>query len=143
MFPLITLALLAADEHARDTEAWRRDYEARLKADDGWLTVAGLFWLKEGANSFGADPGCDIVLPVGSAPARVGVFEFHEGKVTLRANPNSGARHNGQPATTVEMRPDTPGPADEITVNDLTLFVIRREDRYAIRLRDKNSPMRR
>ena len=34
---------------------WRKQREARLKADGGWLTVAGLFWLHDGANRFGKD----------------------------------------------------------------------------------------
>jgi len=55
---------------------WREGREARLKADGGWLTLAGLFWLQEGPNRFGADPAGDIVLPEGSAPARAGVFEL-------------------------------------------------------------------
>ena len=143
MFFLISLAMLSTDAHIRETEEWRRQYEARLRADDGWLTVAGLYWLKEGANTFGADPRSDIVLPQDAAPDRAGTFEFHSGKVTFRAAPNSGVRHKGKPVTILEMRSDTPGPADEITMNGLTLFVIRREDRYAIRLRDKNSTMRR
>src|ERR1700691_3722793 len=29
---------------------WRANYEASLKAPDGWLSVAGLVWLNEGAN---------------------------------------------------------------------------------------------
>ena len=40
------------------------------KADGGWLTLAGLFWLKEGPNRFGTDPSSDFVLPPGTAPAR-------------------------------------------------------------------------
>jgi hypothetical protein len=44
-------------------QAWRHEMEARLRADEGWLTLAGLHWLKEGPNRFGTDPGSDIVLP--------------------------------------------------------------------------------
>src|SRR3972149_275756 len=62
-----------ADEAYRaEVQKWRDGREARLKADGGWLTVAGLFWLKEGANRFGTDPAAEIALPAGSAPARAG-----------------------------------------------------------------------
>src|SRR5205085_11156636 len=48
-------ALAAAEQPAADyvssIEKWRTDREARLKADNGWLTVSGLEWLKEGANN--------------------------------------------------------------------------------------------
>lgn len=42
-----------------------------LKAEDGWLTVTGLFWLKPGENRIGTGEGDEICLPPGSAPTRV------------------------------------------------------------------------
>ena len=60
---------------------WHEDREASLKADDGWLSLAGLFWLHQGANPFGKDPGGEMVLPDG--PAHAGVFHFEQGKVTV------------------------------------------------------------
>ena len=40
------------------------------------------------------------------------------------------------------LKPDVPGPADMITRGDLTLFVIARGGRFAIRVRDKQSVLR-
>src|SRR5206468_7374486 len=34
--------------YREDIERWRQRREAELRADDGWLTVAGLFWLRPG-----------------------------------------------------------------------------------------------
>ncbi len=99
--------------YSTDIERWRRDREAGLKADGGWLTVAGLFWLHEGANRFGSDPANDIVLP-SSAPAHAGVFELRGKTVT--------ARIGREPART--LRPDTAGKPDEVTLGPLTMFVI-------------------
>ena len=65
--------------------AWRAEREAALKADGGWLTVTGLFWLHEGANAmriFGS--GNDIVLPAG-APARLGVAKLEPDKLVFTA----------------------------------------------------------
>jgi hypothetical protein len=55
---LIILAPSAAAQqtdpaYREQMQNWRDDYEANLKRDDGWLTVAGLFWLKKGDNGFG------------------------------------------------------------------------------------------
>ena len=58
------------DDYRHGVETWRAEREAGLKADDGWLTVAGLFFLHQGDNSFGAGPLNDIVLPEG--PERAG-----------------------------------------------------------------------
>ena len=54
---------------------WRQMREASLKADYGWLSVSGLFWLHQGENKFGSDPLGDIVLP-SSAPPDAGTFVF-------------------------------------------------------------------
>ena len=71
----IALSSVAAAQDAAykaSVEQWRHKYEASLESEDGWLTVAGLFWLHEGENKFGADPLNDIILPEGSAPADIG-----------------------------------------------------------------------
>ena len=129
------LFFLVESPYRLEIEKWRKDYESRLKTDRGWLTVAGLFWLKEGENRFGADPSNDIVLPAGAAPAQAGVFEFRRGKVTVTMkDPPGGAR---------EMRADTSGAPDPLTLGDLTMHVIQQGARYGIRLRDKNSRLRR
>lgn len=121
------LALLAASAFENEIAQWRRDRESRLKADGGWLTVAGLFWLRPGANPFGTDPSNEIVLPDG--PARAGVFQLNGGVVTLTHGPS-----------TREIKHDSD---DAVKVGRLSLFVIRRGDRYGIRLKDPDSEYRR
>ena len=76
---VLTLALSAAiagqsSEYRATQDAWRADREARLVANDGWWTVAALYFLRPGENSFGASPLNDMVLPEG--PAAAGVFEL-------------------------------------------------------------------
>ena len=110
-------ALLAAGGYQSEIRQWQLDRERSLKADDGWLTVAGLFWLHEGINRVEDLPG---------------TFDLRAGKVTYR---------NGR--QTRDLRPDSPGPADELNLGDRTFFVIRRADRFGIRLRDKKSRYRR
>src|ERR1700723_2233081 len=68
-------------DYADQITKWRADYEASLKAPNGWLSVAGLFWLHEGANQLGSDPQSDVVLPA-SAPKQAGVLNLNGGKVT-------------------------------------------------------------
>lgn len=141
-----TAAVFAA---ARDSgyqgsiERWRQEREARLKADGGWLTVAGLFWLKEGVNSAGSAAASAIPLP--RVPAHVGDFEFHAGKTTFRADPATAVSVNGKPAPEVApLRADSdPGGPDQVTADKLTMFVIHRGARYGIRLKDNESEFRR
>lgn len=66
-------------------ETWRSEQEAWLRADDGWLTVVGLFWLHDGENTIGSDPACDVVLP-SSVPSHLGVITLRNDQVTFRVN---------------------------------------------------------
>src|SRR5262245_33019482 len=121
----------AKPDYKTEIETWRKAREDRLKSDTGWLTVAGLFWLKEGNNTVGTDPSSDIVLPEGSAPASVGVIAHRAGVTTLEVRPGVPVTLDGKPFTTKELRPDSSGSPDVVAINDLTLHVIHRGDRYA------------
>ena len=129
-----------AAAYRASVEKWRQDYEADLKSDHGWLTISGLFWLHDGENRFGSDPTNDIVLP-DSAPADAGYFEFHAGKTIAHINRGVAVTMNGKPVFTAELRPDSRD--DRLSLGGLTLWVHASGDRYAIRLRDPNSALRR
>jgi uncharacterized protein len=127
--PLAVFALslmFAATPYETEIAQWRQTREQGLKRDGGWLTVAGLFWLHEGANPFGKDANNEIVLPDG--PAKAGAFELHDGKVTLAMD---GARR--------ELMTDS---ADVAKVGRLSLFAIKRADKFGIRLKDPESQYR-
>ncbi len=121
---------------------WRERRVKSLTSDSGWLTVSGLFWLKEGKNSVGTAPGNAILLPKGSAADSLGVIEFHNGMTTFEAAPGADVTVDGKPATSVALKPDTSGEPNMIQTRALTMFVIRRGKRFGIRLRDRNSEMR-
>ena len=132
-----------ASHYAASIEAWRRERVQKLTADDGWLTVAGLFWLEEGDNRAGTETGSRVLLPPGTAPSRVGVFRRAKDEVTFTADPSAVVTSGGRPVTTVRMKDDSTGTPDTIALNDLTMFVIKRGDRLAVRLRDRNRRERR
>jgi len=124
----------ASNTYQARIEEWRRQREAALLADGGWLTVTGLFWLHEGENRFGpaSSPTAapQIALPAGPG-VKSGAFELHHGKVALRMD--------GQ---TREMQPDTAGKPDSIAMGSLTMFVIERGGNFGIRLKDTHSRLR-
>jgi uncharacterized protein len=122
-------------------EKWRQDYEADLRSDHGWLTIAGLYWLHEGENKFGSDPLNDIVLPEASSPPDAGTFDLHDGKVIAHIKPGVAVTMNGKPVETIELRHDTP--TDRLAIGGLTLWVHASGGRLTIRMQDKNSALRR
>jgi len=130
---LIACQLLvpAADPHTQSVEEWRKKYEEGLQAPyTGWLSVAGLFWLKPGENAAGTAEGNYVVLPRGAG--RVGTFLF-DGK-TVRFRNLSGA--------VTQMRTDTSGTPDVLEIDGMRLVAIERNGKFGIRLRDAQSSMR-
>ena len=143
------LALAAAlagagpeDAYRAEILKWRETREENLKKEGGWLSVSGLFWLKEGRNTFGASPGNDIVLPEGSSPGRAGSFDLRDGKVVIALDPGAPATVEGKPAGGRELLPDSSGTPDVLRLGRLSLHVIRRGERLAIRLKDPESAAR-
>jgi uncharacterized protein (DUF1684 family) len=138
-----TLSREQASARAESYEAamarWRAAQDAELGADDGWLTVVGLFWLAPGANRAGSDPSNAVVLPAGKAPARVGTFTFQDGRTTFAAEPGVGVTRRGQPVGREPLVPDR----DVLAVGEISLMVIHRGDRFGIRVRDRTSEARR
>jgi uncharacterized protein len=143
LFLLASFVCLGAADvslYQQSIEKWRQNYEAKLKADDGWLTVSGLFWLHEGENRFGSGPGNDVVLPSVAVPANAGHFDLHAGKTVVHVNPGVAITMGGKPVESAELRPDSK--QDRLKIGDLTFFVHATGSRFAIRLKDKNSKLR-
>ena len=138
---LLTSGTMAAQDYAAEIEAWRADREARLMADDGWLTVAGLFFLNEGDNSFGSSPLNDIVLRTG--PAEAGVFTLRDETITVRAPAGATLSIDGQDVEAAQLWPYEGGRRPTIALGPLSLFGHYSGDRLAIRMRDRDSDIRR
>src|SRR5262245_53002979 len=73
-------------DYVRSVEDWRAKREEGLRAPDGWLSVVGLSWLREGTNTIGSAKGSDVVLPK-AAPPRLGTLQFAAGRTVFRAAP--------------------------------------------------------
>ena len=136
-------AATAADPYTSEVAKFREDRETTLKGDGGWLTIGGLWFLTQPQTTFGSDALNDIVFP-DSAPARAGTFTLRNGVVSVAAAEGVTFRLDGKSVTSMELKPDVPGPADRLMLgNDLQFWVHKSGDRLSIRLRDRNNPLRR
>jgi len=54
--------------YEQDIRDWHARRVERLKAPGGWLSLVGLYWLKEGGNRVGSDERLEIVLPKSARP---------------------------------------------------------------------------
>ncbi|MGH2417618.1 MAG: DUF1684 domain-containing protein [Candidatus Limnocylindria bacterium] len=126
------------DARHRDVvEAWRRARYEALRRDAGWLTLAGLDWLKPGTNRLGTDASMDIVLP--SGPAQTGTVILTDG----RAVADGAFTHAGQPVSQLPLVSDADGEPTMLELGALRFCLIERGGRLAIRTWDTDSATRR
>lgn len=128
------------DAYVREVQQFHRQRDNSLK--NNWATLAGLFWLKEGSNTLGADDKDTVVLPKGTAAAQAGIIERQGDKVTLKLNPGVSAAIAGKPVTApVALHADITGSPTVIEMaGRLKLWTIQRGQRIGIRLQDLKSP---
>lgn len=141
---VILLALLPAMAFTADTpyeesiRDWQKKRVEGLKSENGWLNLAGLFWLKEGENTLGSSDKNSIVFPSDHSKESLGKLTLKNGAVTFDAAPNAAVSVAGQPVTRQEVFPYTKPVVLEH--QSLRWFIIKRGDKYAVRLRDLESP---
>jgi uncharacterized protein (DUF1684 family) len=126
----------------KEIEAWRNRRLMRLTSEDGWLTLVGLFWLKEGENTLGSDPSNNIVLSQGKAPRFIGSLWLDRGEVRLEARPDAGVTQTGKPISTLTLRSDADEEPTVVTLGTLSFQIIKRGDRLGLRVKDKENPTR-
>ena len=119
---------------------WRAQRDKEMRSPTSLLSVAGLFWLEEGENRFGFASSNKIRLPSGSAPSFGGKFILKEGKVKVVVNEGTKLRVEGKEIKEMFLTGDDAGKPNIVELGDLRMWVIKRGDRYAIRLRDSNAP---
>src|SRR5438477_10423239 len=86
----------AQTDYAKEIEKWRSDRETNLKKETGWLTVAGLFWLKEGTNTVGAGEKFDVRLTDSFKQGKFGEIECKNGAATLKVEKGVEAQTEGK-----------------------------------------------
>jgi len=147
LLPLLALSLSAAPASEDIVEATRRWHEGRLKglqSEDGWLTLVGLGWLKEGPNSAGSDGKANVVFPEG-APANVGIFTRTGSSVTFQPAPGVAVSRGGKPFTGGPVQTDQEGRAepDILQFGRFRFQLIARGDRIGVRIKDPEARARR
>jgi uncharacterized protein (DUF1684 family) len=132
----------AQTDYIKAVEKWRSDEEKDLKKETGWLTVAGLFWLKDGINTVGAGRDFDVRLTDNFKKGKFGEINFKDGAAALKVERGVEAQSNGKSISTIDLVSDEKGKPTEIRTGSQTFYLIRREDRFGIRLKDSKSKAR-
>lgn len=132
------VAPLPADYHEQ-VEAFRQERAHEIIGPTGWAALVGLHWLTPGVQTVGAAAENDVRLTGPSAPASLGTLTVTREMATLTASKGVQLRRGGQVVTSVELWvPNTS--KDHVAVGDMTLTLIRRGDRLALRVWDAKAP---
>lgn len=127
------------DAYAQEIEEWQHSRLERLKGKNGWLNLAGLMWLEEGVNSFGSDPENDIVFPE-KADSFCGTLTLDNGLITLVLKDGVIVTSGDNPVTIKRLNDDQTKPTTNLQQGDLAWYIIKRAEKYGIRLRDHKHP---
>jgi uncharacterized protein len=134
----------ASSSSMQDEAAWRAERARGLSAPDGWLTLVGLEWLKPGRNTVGLAADNSIRLK-GNAPEHLGVIEVDGGQLKLLAPTGGFSKYlflDGQPAHEAALQPDDGSKPSMLSTENLSVVVLHRGDRFALRIKDAQSPTR-
>ncbi|MCW8807215.1 MAG: DUF1684 domain-containing protein [Rhodanobacter sp.] len=132
--------------YQQQIQRWRADRVGRLTAPDGWLSLIGLEWLKPGANRIGSAVDNDIVLKAG--PAHLGTVTLGvDGGLHLRLLAGSGATVDGKAVSDASLIDDLHAGADTpptlVRFGTVNFYVIDRDGRKALRVKDSDAATRR
>ena len=127
--------------YVKEMEAWHAERLRELAAPDGWLNLAGLYWLREGRNSFGSGVDNTIVFPFGTVSASAGYFQRTGESVTMMITGEGGVTVNGQPTKEAVIFYKDSVRQPVVAIRSLRFIIIKRDDKLGIRLRDLNSPL--
>ncbi len=125
--------------YVESIEEWQLQRMERLKSKNGWLNLAGLFWLEEGENSFGSDPSNKVVFPE-KADAFCGTLILDDGKVFMQVNDGVEIGIGNSLVTQADLIHDQAKNTTHLQQGDLAWNIIKRGERYGIRMRDYKHP---
>lgn len=137
--PTTAPAPLDETQMREEIETWRQQRHERLLQPDGWLSLVGLSWLEPGANPVGSGEDNRIRLPT-TAPEHLGVLHLDGQAVRFEAEPGAGATLSGQPLTSTELVTDADGEPTVIESGSVSFYIIVRQDRFGVRIKDSQAP---
>ena len=126
---------MATNEYEEQILRWQaKKLEERI-GENGWMALAGLFWLNQGRNLIGSNPMCEVTLPE-RGPTFLGLVEL-KGKVArLQIAEGVHAQVNGKLTKKTILKTDHEPKPSYITWNDIRMVIHEYAGKYAMRVWD-------
>jgi uncharacterized protein (DUF1684 family) len=143
VFSAVVAALPAPAEDAayrKQIEDWRAHRVERLKAPNGWLSLIGLEWLKDGANKIGSAK--DNAIVIAKAPAHLGSITLDRGKATMSLDPRADAKIDGEKKPGTELLDDSHDKPTTVSFGTVNFYLVQRGDKFGLRIKDSEAPTR-
>jgi uncharacterized protein len=142
----------AANDKATDDQAswqhdlltWREQRATGLQAPEGWLSLIALGWLQDGDNSFGSAEDCRVQIAA-KAPAHIAIVRLEKNSLRLLPPPEGFPKDllvDGQPAREQALFADNSEKPSKLVIGTVTIIVINRDGRFALRVKDLDAPTR-
>ena len=128
-------------EYIKSIKKFHNQRIERLKKPNSWLSLVGLYWLKEGKNTFGSDETCDLVFPKNLNTPNLGAFILQDSVVSVEIYNNKKVYCNDTIVTSQILNNDLTENTSILKYGSLSWFVVKRGDKYGIRLKDSESPL--
>ncbi len=126
----------AGDDYVADTQVWHAARVAEVDGPDGWLGLAGLYWLREGENLLGSGPAAALRLPHPDLEPVTGSFVLSGGVVSFKALGRVPVTRDGHEVRGTVLASDASGEPTVLAIGTLRIHVIERGGRFGVRVRE-------
>jgi uncharacterized protein (DUF1684 family) len=130
----------SSQSYEQEMAAWYEKRVAELKAEDGWLNLAGLFWLQQGINSIGTDSSFAVQIPLQKKPALLGHLLWENDAVKLIADEKASFTINGQRVQDTTIYRLRNNQSVQVNIGTYRFHIIRRDTKLGVRLRNLAHP---
>ena len=123
-----------------DVAQWDAKRIASLKSANGWVNLAGLFWLSPGENTFGAAADNELIFNDPRFPAHLGTFILTDKEVIWKTAAGNEVFNKQQKVNQVSIFDVSKPESVQLSFATFRWIIIKREDRIGVRFRDLDHP---
>ena len=120
-------------DYVKAVEAARAERVTELRKPEGWLSVIGLYWLSDGVNTIGAAEDNKIIFPRIETET-IGAYQLQGGEVFF--GKVEGVQVSSKGKEYMGGVVDVSYPPTVVNHKSLYWYIIKRGEKYGIRLKD-------
>jgi uncharacterized protein (DUF1684 family) len=128
-------------EYIKEINDWHKKRIENLKKENGWLNLVGLFFLNEGENTFGSGKENDFVIDDNSLPERICTFILKDTLVEMISENGVDLKVNDSTVKRIILQNDLTGKPTIVSYGKYRWFIIKRGDKFALRVRNLDAPL--